>query len=208
MMTSDLGFAVDLHRSSLGHGLFPSLGRRFLRAYLRTFIRSPFAVALVAEQSGDAVGFLVGTVDERRHYQNVIRRHGLGLALAGALALSMKPRLAATFVRTRLVRYVRGVARLARDTAPPAAPPVRALGADGVLTHLAVLPDWRGQGTGAALAMDFLSHARAGGASSLRLVTRDGESGAGPFYERLGWEPNGGFADADGTEWRRYRTTL
>jgi ribosomal protein S18 acetylase RimI-like enzyme len=208
MTRGDLRFAADLHRSCLGHGLFPRLGSRFLRAYLRTFVQSPFAIALVAERDGDPVGFLVGTGDDRRHYRHVIRRHGVRLALSAALALVTRPRVAAMFARTRLVRYARGAVRLARRPTAPPSPSTTPPGANGVLTHLAVVPAGRERGVGAALVEDFLSQARTHGAASVRLVTRSGESGAGSFYERLGWEPDGGFADADGIEWRRYRTEL
>ena len=208
MTTGDLRFAADLHRACLAHGLFPRLGGRFLRVYLRSFVASPFAVALVAERAGDPVGFLVGTVDDRRHYQHVIRRHGVGLALSGAVALLQRPLVAVLFARTRLLRYIRGAVRLARTSAPPASPSATASNGDGVLTHLAVIPFCRGIGVGAALVEDFVCHTRRQGATSLRLVTRSGESGAGAFYERLGWEPVGGFTDADGIEWRRYKASV
>ena len=48
----DLGWASSLQRSELPHGFFTRLGLPFLRAYQRTFVDSPYALALVAEDGG------------------------------------------------------------------------------------------------------------------------------------------------------------
>lgn len=127
MTAVDLRFAAELHRRWLGHGLFPALGPRFLRCYLRTFLPGQAAVALVAEVDGAAAGFLVGVFDERTHLRGVVRQHGLRLAATGLIALAARPRVAWRFARTRLRRYVGGLGRLARsgrsvDARLPASP--------------------------------------------------------------------------------------
>jgi hypothetical protein len=52
MVFADLDFATRLHLQYLNHGLFPALGSGFLKAYLRTFITSPSAVASIPSLSG------------------------------------------------------------------------------------------------------------------------------------------------------------
>ena len=59
MRHAHLTVAGEIHLDCLRHGLFPRLGRRFLRVYLGTFIDSTDAVALVATGSGVPAGFLV-----------------------------------------------------------------------------------------------------------------------------------------------------
>jgi ribosomal protein S18 acetylase RimI-like enzyme len=206
MTTGDLRFAAELHRRFLGHGLFPALGPTFLRAYLATYLVSPFAMALVAAIGGRPVGFLVGTIDDRLHYRYVLRRRGLRLAILGAVGLLVRPRVAVWFLHTRVARYVRGLRRL---TGPggtgPAAPGVDR---DAVLAHVAVSPTARARGAGSALVEEFGHYARNAGASSAQLVTRADNSGAGLFYERLGWWPTGYFVDRDGVTWMQYRIEL
>jgi ribosomal protein S18 acetylase RimI-like enzyme len=206
MRPRDLRVAAQIHHACLHHGLFPQLGKRFLRAYLATFMASPHAVALVAVTHGSPVGFLVGTFEDRRHYRFVLRRHGLRLALAGSAALALRPRLAWRFVHTRARRYASGFVRLSGGAvAVPATLPV---GGDGVLTHVAVAPDGRGRGAGAGLVDEFVERARARGVSEVRLVTRAGPDGAGAFYARLGWRVTGVYRDRDGLSWVRYRLEL
>lgn len=208
MTEVDLRFASALHRSSLGHGLFPSLGPRFLRCYLRTFTSSPTAVALVAELDGAVAGFLVGVLDEPTHYRGVVRQHGLRLAAMGLTALAVRPRVALRFARTRMRRYVGGLGRLARADRSVGARVSAARPADAILTHVAVAAEARSARVGSALVVRFTELARGRGAAAARLVTRSGEAGAGPFYERLGWRRGGEFVDRDGLTWLRYRLDL
>jgi hypothetical protein len=66
----DLPFAAALHAAALPHGFFARLGSPFLRVYYAGYLRSPYAVALVAERRGDVrepLGVLVGTLDTAAH---------------------------------------------------------------------------------------------------------------------------------------------
>lgn len=203
MGTADLPFVAALHRRCLRHGLFPELGPRFLASYLGTFVSSPFAVALVVAGPDEPLGFLVGTLDDRAHYRHVLRRDGPRLAVLGALALLVRPRVAWRFARTRASRYLRGSVRLARHGGPVSALPV-----EGVLAHVAVDANGRGRRVGAALVEEFVAHARHADVPAVRLVTRADGDGAGGFYQRLGWQEVGRFDDRDGLAWTRYRLVL
>ena len=205
MRRRDLAVAADIHYECLPHGLFPQLGRRFLRAYLATFVDSPHAVALVAVTHGSPVGFLVGTFEDGHHYRFVVRRHGVRLTLRGVAAIVLRPRVALRFARTRARRYARAARRLGGRTVAPGV--ARANGA-GVLTHVAVAPGGRGRGAGAGLVDAFVERASARRLPAVRLVTRAGPQGAGDFYLRLGWQVAGTHGDRDGLTWARYRLDL
>lgn len=207
MTVPDLDFATDLHLGSLDHGLFPALGKRFLKAYLETFLTSPYGVALIAEQDGRPVGFLVGTTDDREHYRQVLRRSGSSLAVRGVKALALRPAVAWRFARTRAFRYARGALRLARSASSSTAPAATS-GKDAVLVHMAVAPQCRGRGVGSRLVEAFVENVRRGGLSGIRLITRSGSAGAAAFYEKLGWCPETTFVDQDGLEWQRLRREL
>lgn len=189
---SDLGWAASLHLQQLPHGFFARLGARYLRAYHRSFVDSPHAVSLVAVRGGRRVGFIVGSADAAAHHRFVIRIHGWRLALAGVVALVVRPGVAVEFVRTRLRRYLRSLIRASTATAATDSPPAEAPSASvAVLTHVAVDPaDERG-GAGSVLVEAFIGRVRAVGPRRIELVTLAGARGAAGFYERLGWERSG-----------------
>lgn len=196
---ADLARTATIHRAQLPHGLFPELGERFLRAYHRSYLDSPHAVARVATADDEVVGFIVGTVDEHTHRDWVLRNHGIRLALWGLLGLVTHPRTLWWFLRTRVGRYLRAVLRAARGSRGAStsaagddttAVPDAGSGATptiGVLTHVAVDPAARGLGLGARLTREFTAAAHERGSTEVRLVTR-ADGGAGGFYEALGWQ--------------------
>jgi len=183
----DLAWIASLHALRLPHGFFVRLGRRYLRAYHRSFIVSPHGVALVAEREGHRVGFVVGAASAGAHRRFVLRKQGPRLAVVGALALARRPGVAAEFARTRLFRYIRSILRsLDRPSAQRAAGSTSSADC-AVLSHVAVDPDVERAGAGGAL-VDAFTHAVAtAGATRVELVTLADERGAAEFYERLGW---------------------
>lgn len=203
----DLGFAAMLHEAALPHGFFARLGEGFLRGYYRTFLESPHAVALVAVMDDRRAGVLVGTVRNRAHYRWLRRHAGRRLALAGAAALLLRPRVALAFVRHRAARYLRAWRLLAPS--PRAEPGTYHDARDvAVLTHLSVLPEARRAGVGRALVDAFVAAAAAAGSPEARLVTLAGEEGAAHFYSRLGWSHCGDGHLADGQGISSFRLDL
>jgi GNAT superfamily N-acetyltransferase len=190
----DVPFAAALHAGALPHGFFAELGDQFLAAYYRSFIDSPHATALVAALDGQLVGVLVGPLRPGAHRRWIMRQRGARLALIAAAALATRPTALRRFLATRVGRYGRVLARQGRVRARDrsGAPAV------AVLTHVAVLPTWRGQGIGTALVERFVRVARAGGADEVHLVTLSGATGAEAFYRRLGWAPARSHRNADG----------
>lgn len=207
MDRTDLDFAARLHLSALPHGFFPRLGGGFMRAYYRSFSRSPHATALVSMVGGERAGVLVGTVDDYAHYRLLARRPW-GLAPAALVALAARPRVAGWFLRTRVRRYARGLVRFARSSSPAPATPSAFEGRSGALTHLAVAAPYRSSGVGRSLVDEFVRSARAHGTMHLRVTTlADGKQAVG-FYEALGWETVGTRHDADQQTWLDLRLNL
>ncbi|WP_336712004.1 GNAT family N-acetyltransferase [Arthrobacter sp. USHLN218] len=208
-------------------GLFPQMGERFVRRWHGSFLDTPYGVALVAERpdasgtgtSAAPIGFLVGSTDQVRHVEEVVRRHRMRLASAGLVALAGRPRLAAHFIRTRARSYLSRILRNANagnrhpgDSADAGAPAVETIttAADqvAVITAVAVDTAARGSGAGQLLVERFLEEARAAGAPRAELVAMLGEGSAAPFYDRLGWIPVGEHPSRDGSLARTYRYNL
>ncbi|MCW2135278.1 GNAT family N-acetyltransferase [Arthrobacter sp. VKM Ac-2550] len=221
-------------------GLFPQMGERFVRRWHASFLDSPFGIALVAErvdaQGAQAVGFLVGSTDQFRHIDDVVRRHRVRLALAGLLALAQRPRLGAHFVRTRGRAYLKRILTPKSHRTPGPAAGTSSGAASGaasgaessaarratagtesnatsggqiaVVTAIAVDPAARGTGAGQKLLNRFLEDASAAGATRAELVTLLGEGNAAPFYERLNWSVVDEHPTRDGVNARTYRYEL
>lgn len=204
---SDVGPTARLHLKALPGGFFVSLGPRFLRAYHRTFLTSPAGIALLAECGGATVGFVVGTVDEATHYRHVLRRDRWALGIRGLASLISQPSLGYRFVRTRLLRYLRGLARLSRPSPVPSAEVVH-LPTAGVLSHMAVDASRRGEGIGRDLLAAFAETAKAQGARTVRLSTASDNEVARRFYERAGWREVDERPDVDGRLWTHYSQDL
>lgn len=201
MAADDLRFSAELHCRCLPHGLFPSLGPRFMAAYIELFRDSPHAVAYVAEVDREVVGYLVGTLEPAAHARWVARRRALRLALLGVLALLTRPSVAVRFLRTRALRYVAALARHWRPRGDASGAAVRP---SAVLSHVAVSPDRRGHGAGGLLVDHFMVRVAESGVGSARLVTRRDAGGAGGFYRSLGWSEGRSFTDRDGMDWTTY----
>lgn len=178
---SDLGFVVTQHLTHFPDGFFARLGDEFLREYYRSFITCSGAVALIADQGTEPVGFLAGSLDPAEHRRQMLERHGRGLAWRAVKAMLLRPALAFLFLRTRAVRYLRRL--LGKTPSPPPA----STGRTGVLHHVAVAPTVQAQGIGSELIARFEAMAADAGLSSLTLVTVAGPQGAGDYYVKKGW---------------------
>lgn len=201
----DLEWMAGLHMAQLPHGFFTALGPRFLRAYHRTFMHSPNAVALVAEIDREPVGFVIGAVNAIEHRRSVMQAHGVRLAASGARSLMVRPALAAEFVRTRAFRYLRAIRRsLRRSSGVSASTQVAGPGC-AVLAHAAVGTSSERRGAGSALVRAFAAAVAERGATRIELVTLADDRGAADFYSRLGWQPVGPPTKA---EFRRFELEL
>lgn len=194
----DLAFTTQLQAEALPHGFFARLGPRFLHAYLRAYVESPYAVALVARSDGGRLGYVLGALANADHQRWLVRQRGIRLAVLAAVALARRPTLARQFAVTRLYRYLRAVARRLRPERSGAAGPQTPTDHPAVLAHIAVTPESRGLGVGRSLERTFVALAREAGATKAYLVTRLATNGADGFYARAGWRPGHERRDVDG----------
>ncbi len=203
LQPDDLPRTVELHRKHLRLGLFPRLGRRFLREYHLSFARSPHAVALVAQSEGGLEGAIFGTTSNGEHYRWVVRNHWQALAWHGVRSLLLQPSLAWSFLTTRIGRYAKGLARHAgarKDGAPTPRGNGRPV---AVLSHVVTASGARQRGVGRRLVERFRQVAGSGGARRARLITREGGPGV-PFFERVGGQCVARRLEPDGAEIREY----
>ena len=213
MGLQDLAFVVDAHIAHFGDGFFARLGPRFLARYYRTFLDGPTAVAVIAENGGDPCGYLTGVLHTRQHRTLLLRYHGPALAARGCVAMLRHPRAGLTFVATRLPRYVRGLRRDLKPTAPSPGTPIRpnastSPGDTAVLTYVVVAEPRRFRGGGTRLVNYFLDEATNAGCATAALVTLADPSGAAAFYEARGWTRRDSVTTADGKRLWRYTLNL
>lgn len=210
---SDVEKSADLHARVLETEFITRLGPSFLRAYHRAWIDSPVALTLAVDDAGGQLaGALLGSLDPAEQVSSMLRRHGTALAARLLLSVAVRPRLAVSLVRTRLLRYARGVARFARASVPARRAGAHTSGrsavpGSGEVTHLFVDPSARGKGFGKSLLDAAAGRARAAGLPALELVTPPDFDARG-FYERLGWQESGKVTSRSGEEYVRYRLPL
>lgn len=198
----DTAQSAMLHQTLLPHGLFPRLGMRFMRRWHRTFVDSPYGVALGAvDEGGTLHGFIVATTDQDRYTGDVLSSARLALAWRGMLALLVRPAVGLHFLRTRAGRYLRRLIGLRpaapAATASAAATTTASTSTVGVVHAIACVPACRGQGVGAALLAEYDRRAADAGTPLVQLITRDAD-GAADFYLRQGWTVSDRRHDRDG----------
>lgn len=201
---ADLNISASLQVDELGLGLYPALGPGFLRAYHRTFIDSPYAVALAACRDDETVGILLGTLDSVRHRSWVARHRSARLVGRASVAMAARPHVAARFAHTRVRHYLRLLRKAVALPSPEHTPPISR---PAVLSHLAVVPKCQGTGVGAALLLAFEDQARAAGNSHAVLLTRTG-CDAERFYAAHGWASASHIASLDGVPLTHYAKAL
>lgn len=199
MTRSDVDFVTDEHRTNFPENAMGRLGGPFLRRYYRTFLDTPYAVAVIAETDGHSRGYLVGILDTRAHRELLLRRHWAPLAATALYGGLRHPGLAGGLLARRVgLRFRRR--RGAGVTAPPAKV--------AVLSHIATVKEMRGKGVGRTLVTHFVERSRAAGADRISLATLDGAEGAGPFYASQGWHLNSRRQTFDGRWIRLYDLEL
>lgn len=204
----DLRRTAQLHVKELPHGLFPRLGAEFVWRWHRAHLASGYGVFLVATRLDEIVGFVFGSVDRRANVAWIIRHHRPELLRAGIRALATRPAVAAHFLRTRCLRYLRRLVSrgaLGASSAATGESPEAQSMQSGVLEAVVVAPEERGKSIGTALVENFLAIVAAAGVERVELVTKAGPAGAAGFYECRGWRLVGSHLDRDGDLVLTYR---
>ncbi|MHB8593196.1 MAG: GNAT family N-acetyltransferase, partial [Acidimicrobiales bacterium] len=146
-----------------------------------------------------------------------LKHHGLGLASLLLLRCVTSPQFGWELLRTRVVRYGRGVIRASltrrarRSKDPDVEPAMSTLSSEsalsGEVTHVMVGDPWRGRGVARELLKRTADMARRGGLAELILVTPPALADS-RFYERLGWQRCGDVTSGSGESFVRYRLVL
>lgn len=220
---SDLGASSRLHGEVLHMEFLARCGPGFLRSYHRAWLASPDGLALAAvDDDGAVVGVLLGAHAPAGHFRFMVRRHGVALALRLCMAALTRPSLARELVATRMLRYLRGLGRMAlavfrRKPPRPSSPDQATREAQpgetesppkvGEVTHVMVSATARGTGAGRALMEEARRRAAQRGVDELVLVTPP-DLAAGAFYEHLGWTRDGSLTSRSGEAFVRYRLPL
>ena len=165
---ADAAAAARLHASRIGDGFLSFLGPSFLARLYRRITRTPSAFLLVADASGDVVGFIAGSADVGALYRSFVMRDGIVAGLAAA------PRL------------IRGW-RLVMETLGHGSAGGTGTGRGTELLAVAVHPGHEGRGIGASLVGAFLDQVSASGATAAYVVVAADNDGAIGLYARAGF---------------------
>jgi ribosomal protein S18 acetylase RimI-like enzyme len=181
MTEAALDAVVEIHLAAFPDYMNASLGRGYLRAFLRGFLQRTDALALMAvSESGQVLGYAAGAPVQS------VPEMTRALASAAALALLVRPWL---FTSPRIRRTVWRTAEqwLGRSSRPKATPllPMPTFS----LVSIGVDPQARGRGVGDQLLKAFEQEVRQRGGIALRLSVYPSNHGARQFYERHGWQP-------------------
>jgi ribosomal protein S18 acetylase RimI-like enzyme len=196
MTPEDVAVVAHLHVAHFPRNVAVRFGSRFVEAYVRLFLDSPFAVGLVATEREHVVGYLLGVSSTTEH-RAFSKRRLTGLSVAALPQVI--PNL--TFLVKVATRRVRN--RRSHDDSGPASP-----GPIAVLSHIAVLEEARSCGTGATLVRNFEDAAVSRGARTAFLATVDCEDGAGDFYDRQGWVASSRGTTVDQRSLRIFKKTF
>ena len=178
---ASLEAVVEIHLAAFPEYMNAQLGRGYLKAFLRGFLRRTDTVAVLAlSESGQALGYIAGAPLE------MLPEMGRALLPSAALAVCLRPWLLVS-PRIRSTAWQRIASGFGRRNEPKAAPllPMPTLS----LVSVGVDPQARGRSVGEQLMKAFEQEARARGCASLRLSVYPENTAARRFYERHGWVP-------------------
>jgi len=172
---------IHLHEEAFAGYLNRSLGRNYIKAFLRWFIARDRAIALAAvDQDHKVVGYAIGAPIG----YDVILNRELFWVVVGAVTLRPWLFLRPSFwriLKARLLTLLRGPSGGQSSCELPQ--PKMSLVAIGVDCSL------RRRGVGVRLMQEFMARARNLGMRSLILSVREDRLATRRFYEKCGWRP-------------------
>jgi ribosomal protein S18 acetylase RimI-like enzyme len=188
---SDLAQIVSMHEHCFPGFLMTMLGSAFLRAYYKASLNSHGTVALIAQEEGKTLGFVVGYLAPSRFYA-LLRRQWWLLGWTATIGVLRSPDLF-----TRVLGNFRRMSRSAMRSTD------QELGVE--LASVGVLPTASGKGLGKALISAFAQRARNCGADHIYLTT-DAENNekVNAFYVGLKFTRAGTFLAPGGRLMNKY----
>jgi GNAT superfamily N-acetyltransferase len=173
--------AASLHLDAFAGYLNCSLGRKYIRAFIRWFTGGNNTIAIAAlDRDQKVVGYAIGAPVS---YDRVLNRELFWVVFA---AVVLHPRI---FFRRSFWQVVKvRLLTLLRHEAQPISccklPEPRMS-----LVAIGVARSWRSKGVGLMLMQDFVSKAKELKMRSLTLSVHEDEMTARAFYEKCGWRP-------------------
>jgi ribosomal protein S18 acetylase RimI-like enzyme len=186
---ADAPALARLHLAAFPGFFLSELGASFLTLFYRRVAETPSALSAVAlDQTGQPVGFVVGSSNPRGFYRRLLLRDWLSFGLRALPSAIARP--------ARVRRLVRAVRH-------PAANPAGE-GTAGLFS-LAVDPRLQGGSIGRSLVEAFLRAAAERSITSVYLTTdaRDNER-VNRFYERCGFRLERSFTTPEGRVMNEY----
>ena len=172
---------VEIHLAAFPDYMNTQLGRGYLHAFLRGFLRRDDTVSLLAlSESGQVLGYAVGAPVQVGAEMN------RALVPAAVGAVLTRPWILFT-PRIRRTAWQRILSIFGRKESAKPTPllPMPTLS----LVSIGVDPQARGRNVGEQLMKAWEQSARQNGCASLRLSVYPQNAGARRFYERNGWVP-------------------
>jgi ribosomal protein S18 acetylase RimI-like enzyme len=165
---ADAAATARLHAGRISDGFLSFLGPSFLAHLYRRIGRTPTSFLVVADASGQVVGFIAGSADVGALYRSFVFRDGIIAGLAAA---------------PRLVRGWRRVLETLRHGSADGA----GTGRGTELLAIAVNSADEGRGVGKTLVETFLERVTASGATEAYVVVGADNTGAIELYARAGF---------------------
>lgn len=185
---ADAQMAAALHAGQITEGFLASLGPRFLTRLYRRVSLFEGSFLLMADVSGQPVGFLAGAMDMSALYKRFVLSDGVVAALVSA------PRLVRAWPRAlETLRHGSGD---------------KAESGTAELLSVAVDPVSRGHGAGTLLVNGFIDEARRRGAARAQVVVGADNDPAISLYSRSGFEKADDFELHPGTKSLLMRRSL
>lgn len=110
MQFRDAARVASLHHAAMGTSLWARLGRPFLQQLYQAMVDSPWFIGFVYVEDGEVRGFLAGSVDTSKMYQDIGRRRIMFLVPAAALGVLRAPSVLSSLAETARYFGVSGAA--------------------------------------------------------------------------------------------------
>jgi ribosomal protein S18 acetylase RimI-like enzyme len=188
MTGADVEAVVQVHLRGFPSFFLTELGPRFVHELYRATLADPDGFGVVAQDGQTISGFATGTAQPAGFYRRLLCRRWWRFALASAVPVMRRPRIAP--------RLVRALAMPGRVTRQPGR---------GTLMSIAVVPEGRGQGIGGALVRAFIDEAGRRGVRQVDLTTDQQDNQTGNrFYGSLGFVRERTFTTPEGRVMNEY----
>ncbi|MBM4365376.1 MAG: hypothetical protein FJ102_04125 [Deltaproteobacteria bacterium] len=100
MQFRDARRVAELHQAAMGNSLWAMLGLTFLQALYQALVDSPYFLGFVYVEDGRVRGFIAGSTDTSKMYQDIGRRRFMFLGPAAALGILRHPRVSVKLIET------------------------------------------------------------------------------------------------------------